>query len=326
MNTPGQADAIQTDVPSDVENEMPAFKSAREIAMDQIDAANTSKLEAELGLPLSSPTPEIPDDQIKQQLEAPAPVAPAPQLVKVKVDGVEKEVPVEDLVRTYQKNSAADRRLEEATTLLREAQERAAQPVTAPVQELKPVDPPADLQAEVKETLDKIYEGDPIAAAEALTNLLAKTRGGSQPTPAPAPVELDIDALTSRVQEQLKVDQAFETLKTDYPDLIADPTLETLTALKIQQAIASGTPRDKAMLSAAEDVYKSLGKTPAGRQPEAPKPNVRLENKQRLDPVPTASSAAVLPQVDAEETNPSSVIAQMAAKRLGQSLPQRNTG
>jgi hypothetical protein len=39
-------------------------------------------------------------------------------MVKVKIDGHEAEVSVEEMVRQYQKNGAADRRLAEANRLL----------------------------------------------------------------------------------------------------------------------------------------------------------------------------------------------------------------
>ena len=131
--------------------------------------------------------------------------------------------------------------------------------------------------------------------------------------------------IAAQIQERMEVNTAFERIKSDYPDLVADPNLEMLTAMKINQAVQAGTPRAQAMLDAAQDVYKSLGKTPVGRQQatqETQKPNTRQENKQRLDTVPSASSAAALPTLKDEE-NASSVIQEMAARRLGQSMPRR---
>lgn len=321
MTTQANADAIQEDV-SEVESAV-ALRSNREIAMEQIELANMRRMEEETGVKLTADEPAPIDPVINE----PEP-EPEGKKVVVKVDGQEEAVTEEELVRSYQKNKAADRRLEEAAQLLRAANERAAQLEaqiqSAPAAEVPPAKADEDLRAEVKNTLSVIYGGDEEAATEALTQLLAKTRGGDQPTPQ-AP-QLNVDELADAVQQRIEVDTAFAQLKADYPDLIADPNLEMLTAMKINQAIARGTPRAQAMLESAADIYKSLGKEPAGRQtqakPEA-KPNTRLENKARLDPVRAASSSAALPEVAAEEGDPSSVIQEMAARRLGQSLPRR---
>jgi hypothetical protein len=55
--------------------------------------------------------------QAKQATEEPA------RTVKVKVDGEEREVPIDDLVTRYQKESAAEKRFEEAARLRREAEQ-----------------------------------------------------------------------------------------------------------------------------------------------------------------------------------------------------------
>ncbi len=47
-------------------------------------------------------------------------------MVRVKVDGVEQEIPVADVVRSYQKDAAAQARLNEATRVLDEARRTAA--------------------------------------------------------------------------------------------------------------------------------------------------------------------------------------------------------
>jgi len=174
----------------------------------------------------------------------------------------------------------------------------------------------------VKSVLSKLYEGDEDSASEALAKLLQNGRGGDQPTPATP--NIDIDQLTAQIQQRMEVDKTFETIQTDYPDLIADPDLEMLTAMKINRAVASGMPRAQAMITAAKEVYKSLGREPAGRQQDAPKPatNTRLENKQRLDLVKPASGVASRTATPSEE-NPSDVIAAMAERRLGQSMPRR---
>lgn len=327
MSATGEVDAIlNEDVPTEEVNQE-APKSARELAMEAIERDNLRRMEEETGLKLVEDEPDN-DKQIEQQLEdKPVEAAPQPKTYHVKIDGVEREVSEEEMVRNYQKNAAADRRLEEAARVLREAEER-AQYVQQQIaqQQQEPVVPPEELRTKVKTALSKLYEGDEETATDALTELLVKTRGGEQPTPAQP--EIDVDALTAQIQQRMEVENAFKQVKTDYPDLIADPNLEMLTAMKITQLVQQGTPRAQAMIDAAEDVYKSLGKVPVGRQQaeQQRETNSRLENKQKLDVVRSASSAAALPPVQAEEANPSDVIAEMAARRLGQSMPKRAYG
>jgi len=116
-------DATQTGVPDPDETQEP---SARELAMQAIADQRQDSFDAESR---GASAPANTDAQLAAQLAAPA-ATPAidDQMVKVKIDGVESEVSVAQMRAQYQKNGAAERRLEEATRLLNEA--RAAQ--TAP--------------------------------------------------------------------------------------------------------------------------------------------------------------------------------------------------
>lgn len=287
--------------------------SPRELAIEAISEQRNALLDEEMGVTKPEAIEPVQDGQA-----ANLPVAPEVQKVKVKVDGVEHEVDVDTLVRTYQKNSAADRRLEEATRLLREAEEAAANAASTGNQVSGKT--PDDLHNEAAELIDKVFDGDKDAAADALIQLLTRTKGGDQPTHAP--VQIDERQLTARVLETMAVNTAFEKIQSDYPDLIADPDLEYMTALKIDRAVEQGIPRSKAMLEVAASMYKTLGKEPAGRQQESANSgkSTRQDNKARLDNIPTASASAIPPESPQENTSPSSVIQEMARKRLGQSL------
>lgn len=325
MNVQEQADAIQQDV-STIEAELPTLTSEdspRMRALAAIDAKNIAARKEEMGDESSNDLPS--DTQLSEQLADPVQPerqgdAPEVKAYKVKVDGVEHEVDAETLVRSYQKNSAADRRLEEAAQILRNAQQVAAQTATSaePVVERMP-EVSADARQQAAALVESLYSGETDAATEALAKILAQNRGGDQPTPQ-QPV--DTDVLTSQVLERIAVNTAFERVQTDYPEIISDPDLEALAVSKIDRLMASGKPRSVAMIEAVDDVYRLIGKTPAGRQ--APQKDttrsVRQENKERLDPVPAASAVAVS-QPPPAESSPSSLIAEMAKNRLGQSLP-----
>lgn len=67
--------------------------------------------------PVEAREPEQSDAQAE-----PEPETPAVQTVRVKVDGAEREVPIDEVVATYQKTSAADKRLQEAAMRQREVE------------------------------------------------------------------------------------------------------------------------------------------------------------------------------------------------------------
>ena len=322
MDPKAQADTLDQDV--SVEDQLPTLTSAdspRMRALAAIEEKNRQRIEAEMGVKLDDDTPA--PDQVTEQLSEPT---PAPEVRKVKVDGRELEVPIDDLVATYQKNTAADRRLKEAAEILEQARQLAAQTQVAepePAPAATPVETPEDLKKQAAELLDKLYDGDKDSASEALVNLLAKARGDSPSTPAPVQAVVDPDVLTSQVLERMALNSAFERVKTDYPDIIADPNLEMVAAMQINQRVAAGESRADAMLLVADSLYQSLGKKPTGRQEEPPKPtkSQRQENLERLDTLPSASAAAIQPQSPAE-SSPSAVIAELASRRLGQSLPR----
>lgn len=320
MDPKAQSEAINQDV-TDVEiPTMTSPESPRAKALAAIEESHRARMEEELGTKFSDdpapaaeePAPE--DDQLKQQLADPEPTTES-QKYKVKIDGVEQEVSAEEMIRVYQKNSAADRRLEEAARLLREAEQLAAQK-PEPAQDPAPVE--ENLREDAAKVLSTLYDGDQEAATEALVNLLSKAKGGNQPTPQPA---VDPDVLTEKVLERMALNTAFERVKSDYPDIIADPNLEALAAMQINQQVSMGIPRADAMLSVADGLYKSLGKTPNGRQPDAPtqQKSTRQENKERLDNVPSASATATSP-VQNGEPNQSALLKEIAARRIGQSM------
>lgn len=310
MNPKDMSDAINQDVTDKEQPTLTSPESPRARALAAIEEGHRARMEEEMGMSLS-------DDKGQEEVEEEAPAAveqaPVPGAFKVKVDGVEQEVSAEDLIRAYQKNSAADRRLEEAARILREAEQLAAQNQVAE-QEV----PQGNLREEAAEMMSKLYDGDQEAAAEALVNLLAKTKGGDQPTRRQ---EVDADVLAEQVLERVAFNSAVERVKSDYPDLVADSNLEQLVVMQSTNLVSSGVPRAEALLSVAESLYKSLGKTPTGRQQDTPKPkSARQENKDRLDNVPSASATATSMPVKSEEPDQSALIREVARRRIGQSL------
>lgn len=339
MPNPDREHAIlDEDVSLEAMNDPSRIKSPRELAMERLEADHLRRSQLEAGLPVNDPAPTpaptpVPepapapaDDQLAAQLAGDDVIAdPAGKKVRVKVDGVEQDVSLDEVLRNYQKGSAADRRLEEATRLLKEAQKTAATtqqpaPATPEPAATPPAAGPDALVDPVKTALGHLYSGDEDAAAKALAEVIARN---AAPAATPQAVPLDPVQLVAQVQEQMAFQGALDKVKTDYPDLLGSGDLEQLTFIKAKAYVGEGRQRADALLAAANDVYSLIGKK-AGRQEEPPPRTLRQEKQDRkaaLDPVPAASMAAGSGPTEEEEQSPSAVIAAMAKQRLGQSMP-----
>lgn len=344
---PPDQSAIQTDVqqqPADdaVTPQSPQ-KSAREQMLEDIEnrhqqqlaAQNGYELEDQMALPdepavaapAAAAAPE--PDQLAAQLGT-ADLAP-PSRVKVKVDGVETEVPLDEVVRQYQKNSSADKRLAEATRLLREAQETAAQrllqeqqiaQVAAPVAQ----EPAGAPNAETgKEFLKALFEGD---EENALAKLQELTMAGRQAAPQVPQPTLDIDqisnAVAQHVQQKLAVESALAKNRADYPQLYADPDVEALALSKIQRIReAEGSDFFTALDQVSQEFASKFGwNAPAatGRQQDSVRPTstqreAKLERKAGIDNVVSINTKTT--STEPQPENPSDIIAQMRAARAG---------
>lgn len=331
---------LPQDAPTDGEN-TPRPKTARETAMEALEANHLKRLEEESGVKLTADD-LLTDDQLRNQLaDEPSSPAPAPvqattaqpdviadvagKKVRVKIDGVEQEVGLEDVLRSYQKGSAADRRLEEATLLLKQAKEQAQQQPAQPPQQEPAVTPPSagpdDLKTAVQSALGHLYRGDEELAAAELADVM--TRSAQNATPQ-APT-IDVDQIATQLQQRMEVQTALLRVQTDYPDIYVSDDLQALTLMKVKAREAEGVSRAQAILDAANDVYTLLGKKP-GRQ-DAPPPaatprDQKLARKAALEQI-QAANVTESTNTQGEDDSPSAVIAGMAAKRLGQSMPSR---
>jgi hypothetical protein len=350
--------AIQSDVQNDevVAPAAPAAdaapqKSAREEALEALEARHQAEMAKANGWelptenePEPAAAPEPAPDQLQQQMNDPAPepepAASQPAKVKVKIDGEEAEVPVDDLVRQYQKNATADKRLAEATRLLREAQEAEAQRLLREqqhqqylqqqleqqqLQQQPAAQNPAgdDSVAARKEFLKALFEGDEDNALTKLDEMLA----GRQQAPAPAPI-LDVDQIaqtvTQHVQQKLVVESVLTQNRRDYPEMYADPDMEALALAKIQRMQSEeGTDFFAALDTVSKQMATKFGwgaavPEPGRREDPAPATNPRaqkLEAKKTIDNVASINTKTA-PNEPAPE-DASSIIAAMKAARAG---------
>jgi hypothetical protein len=283
--------------------------SARELAMEAIASGHEERATAEM-----SPQPDN-KQALDNQLDAQLETTPAPQSgkVKVKVDGIEDEVTQEDLIRSYQVNRAADRRMAEATELLKQAKTAAS--ATPPVG-VEPKTPTNDSPANPKEgeeqrkrLLEAMFDGDQEAALQAMEEL-----GIGRPQ-APIQQVQDPAQVVSAVKQQLVVDGALAKFSEDYADIVQDPYLADLADKFLDAEVANGVPLTDALGIAGQktrDWLKSMGVSKPEPAPTTGR-NTKLERKEGIDVIPSLRTKATV-QEDAEESA-SDVIAQMRKQR-----------
>lgn len=239
-------------------------------------------------------------------------------LVRVKVDGVEQEIPVAEVIRSYQKDSAAQARLNEAARILEEARRTAEAVAKPPAQVEKPA-PGADTTASptpetVKGFVDALFEGDTEKAVEAFTKLGITTGRADGAT-------LDLEQvqaqLTPAIKQQLIDDSALDRFVKENADLAADPHLVSVTNAFIQEEVNGGKPYAQALEAGGQRTREWLASIGAAkpsleRSTGAHQPS-KLERKAGIDEVPALNRTANTAQ-DAPVTT-SSVIAEMKKAR-----------
>lgn len=332
----------------------PDSPAARRLAaMDNIRMSRVADLETEIGAPVTiDDTPaNVPPgsdagetderEEGAEQPEQPGERQLAAQLadddgfispdmlsrkVRLKVDGEEISVPLEQLVRTAQKESAADRRLREATELLRQAQARAqqepqtgettgnVQPSAAPG-----LSPDETVKAKLKDALGAIFSGDEDAAADAFAQVLASRQ------PQPAAPQVDPDALAEVVTQRLDERSALDRFLGTYQRIASNPWLQQAADAELNRLRAEGKPFQEALDEAGRAVYQQFGyelpkAEPQKREPTTTRQETLRARKADLDiPVGRSVSAAqtrVAPE--SSEAERSMTIAEMASARRGE--------
>lgn len=359
MNVPAE-NAIQQDALEQSDNDAGATNdqesaqlSPRLTAMEAIVAQRQATLAAE-GVDTSGmqpehrneddegagddPPPEV--DQLAAQLSAddrPTVAGNDNTLVKVKIEGEEIELPLAEVIKSYQKDQTASRRLTEATRLLQLAEQQASKvahnasqannlPVTdVPGDQPVQSDDVASKRAKIKGAFSKLYEGDEDAAVDELMSVIGE--GVATPTTLQP---IDPTAIAAQVKQQLAVESAYGEVQSDYPALFASDdrgvVLGSEVVRRMEAKTSAGISQAKALRESAEEVAALFGVEKAGRQTTVPTSTARdtkLTRKAALDFPSAASVVSGGMQSPAEAPNVSAVIQEMANQRLGQSLVKR---
>ena len=238
-----------------------------------------------------------PDDEPKQ--EEPAAEQAAPRMVKIVVHGQTIEVPEDKIIeagkRTLQKESAADRRLQEAEKIRREAM---------------------------------AYEARVRAAAQGLSDEDAPQPEARQTTADPAA----FDAMIEQRMYVRDAQKAASAFRREFADIAQDPYLMNLAANleqeRLDHATAVGEP-----FGDPEEAYRKHGETIRAwlkqRAPAAPPASGRQDVVERKRSITTVTGANVrAPSAPATKVpTTAELIDQMRqARKAGRPIPhmQRN--
>ncbi len=178
---------------------------------------------------------EVPEPEIKKE-EAKEEVA---DLVEIKVDGeirkVEKDKILDAGIRALQKESTADKRLEEATRLLRQVDER--------LQQAKTVETPSQKEEKWDDaTIAYALEhGD----EEQRKYAIKQFRVRDEATP--------IETVEKRILDTMDFKEASSWFQNEYSDIVKDPYLFDLAVVAEDKARASGDTRSR------KELYKEIG-------------------------------------------------------------------
>ncbi len=227
-----------------------------------------------------------------------------PKKYKIKVNGQEKEVSIEDLIERAQKVESADQYLNEASRLYREAQGSKQQPPEGAV---------ADEEG---------LSNDDLALARAIQmgseeEAVAAIRKLKSPSLSP-------DDLAKTIDERLNFQEAIHKFQTDYKDILSDPILRQVALDSDAKLLAQGDKRSYYDRYQAignelrEWVNSKVGQVKDHEKSTAEVSSEKVDRKKSAPTVPKAAGGKVQQPVEAEpEETPAQIIANMARSRGG---------
>lgn len=250
----------------------------------------------------AAPAVESDAQQLARQTGAIDPKTP----IKVKVDGVEIDVPFEQVVSNYQKQRTADERLrtatEDADRIRREAMAGKSH-AEAPA----PAETPPAAAVDGKKFTAALFEGDEDGALGSLSELIeagVKKAIEALPKTAGKPTDDEVAAIEERVTQRIESQRVLKQSQDDYPELYSDPDVQALGRMKIERRMNEGVPFADALHAVETEMAGKMGwKKPTGRQDPASSVNRdvldKAGKKVGLDALPTATARRAAPE-DAE--------------------------
>lgn len=286
-----------------------------------------------------TPAPAPASDQVALQLQLDQ-VYPAEVLdnvrVRMKVNGVVRELTFAEMRREAQLDGAAGARFQQATQLLQQAQRSSTQapaptpaaPAPASSAPAPTPSPPvgsdgkpapgdsAGLTAVAQRLTKSLFDGNEAETQAALLEVMTLARPSNG---APAP---DVQQITATVRQQLSMEGAIAQFTAEYQDIVGDPFLAGIADENFSAIVAADPQKSpaQAMQEAGELTrtwMRSKGlATPTQERAPAGPGRTLARNKSTIDTVVGTSQRATAP---AEPAIPSTsqVIENMRVARIG---------
>ena len=244
-------------------------KVSRDTVMENIAARRAKELQDEMG-----------ESEVK--IEPIEPEVKVDKKIKVKVDGVESEV-TEQEIREYQKQKAADKRLEDSARREKELNERQArlddrERQLAQQAAIKVVEELDDSEELAEKLISSVFDEDKKTAADIIRKL--KTEKGVSATQKIDQSEVN-RAVTTALSERERQD-AIAKFNTEYKDLAERPGLRTEVneRTKIEMRNDPDASWEDIIIRAAKFVRKDLAKIVGAKEE---KPDVKTELEIRAE-------------------------------------------
>lgn len=238
------------------------------------------------------------------------------QMVKVLVDGEERELPLAEVVKGYQKDSAATQRLRDAADRLKEVELREKEVADREKQlKLQTSDPEdgtatTDYEA-IDNAIDALLEGD----KDPMRELLGKASSGGNGAGHQVSQEEIDKVVDRRISEREIANQhatAQAAFKKDYQDIFDDPFLLDMANKRYFAKLEEGKTISESMLEAGKETREWLDEKTGGAAPDPLRE--KLERKKSRDTITPAGSRTAGGAVE-EDYSPQAIIAQMKKDR-----------
>lgn len=306
MTTETSTEATQGDVQQET---TPTVYDAQQTERDRIAAQHEARVIAEQQeQPAHEEQQEQPNDTATEQHEN-EPEQPSVQMVKVKIDGVEQEIPIDELTRNYQKSSAADKRLQQAAEERRNIAEERAE-LESLRKQAQPQEPERLTQlVQIRKEALKAGNVDLFEQADAE---IAKERLQQVNSHA-----IDPEAITQRIYTELNTkieyDNALNKFLIENKAVANNKMLYNLAMQQLNAVCNDETIEtyDQAFNEVARQLQEITNAI-------TPKPDIQTDRQALKSTIPTSAgraNARTAPPATVKEETTSDVIAQMRQAR-----------
>lgn len=283
-----------------------------------------ARAEAEILSQGDEPQPET--DEAAPAAAAPAEAEPKAAAVpaktrKIKVDGEEQDVPEDKIidagVRALQKESAADRRLQEATEKLTRAEKLLAAAEKSP-DAPKPESPPSGSPDADVEALAKAIQFGTEDEVKAAVKTMLNRQGSGRSDAIPNPEEV-----VAVVEQRLEFKSALNKFQSDFKDVWDDPYLRKLAFDeddRLQKEIIAGNREPMNYLERFAEAGKAVRewRDRISKSNGAPKVDIGADKRDRkaaAGSIPSAGGRAAPAPATAAPATPTDIVREMRQAR-----------